>query len=150
MMRREIAYKLAGRRHQHENVLDTVHSHGDLRFSADPPGQVERALAVLQAMPHLSARLAPHDGMISLSYELAHFSLRSIEEHLLAQGFHLDDSFVAKMLRSLTHFREETQMRNAAMPQRLIKQSNQVYVKAYEHHQHGDHDDTPMELRDIK
>jgi len=150
MMRREIAYKLAGRRHQHENVLDAVHSHGDIRFASEPSGQTERALTVLQAMPNLGASHVSHEGMISVSYELAHYNLRMIEDHLLSLGFLLDDSFVARMLRSLTHFREETQMRNASLPQRLIKQSNQVYVKAYDQHPHGDHDDTPMELREIK
>ena len=36
------------------------------------------------------------------------------------------------------------------MPQRLIKKSNEIYVKAWEHHAHGDHDDTPLELREDK
>jgi len=35
-------------------------------------------------------------------------------------------------------------------PQRLIKQSHEVYVKAWGAHLHGDHDDTPQELRDYK
>jgi len=149
-MRREIAYKLAGRRHQHGNALDEAHSHTELRFSGEPTGQAEKAMLLLQSLPNLRVRPGLQARTLHLSYELAHYQFRMIENHLLELGFHLDDSLVARMLRSLTRFREETQMRNAAMPQRLIKQSNQVYVKAYEHHPHGDHDDTPVELREIK
>ena len=32
--------------------------------------------------------------------------------------------------------------------ERLIKQSNEVYIQAWDHHVHGDHDDTPLELRE--
>jgi len=45
------------------------------------------------------------------------------------------------------YFCEETQMRNMRVPERLIKKSHLVYSKAWEHHPHGDRDDTPAELR---
>ena len=149
-MRRETAYKLAGRKHQHDNVLDEAHCHHIMCFAAEPAGQTERALTVLQQMAYLKAEPARHANSLSVRYELSHHSLRELEANLTEQGFTLDQSWVSRIRRALAHFCEDTQTRNAASPQRLIKQSNQVYVKAWEHHPHGDHDDTPVELREIK
>lgn len=148
MMRRETAYKLAGRHHRSDNALEGVFNHHELRLAAQD--QIEKALSVLGSVPGLCAARAALPHVLHLDYALAHCSLRAIENLLIEHGVRLDDSVGAKMRRSLTHFREDTQIRNAASPQRLIKQSNQVYVKAYEHHPHGDHDDTPPELREIK
>ena len=150
MMRREIAYKLAGRVHQAGNALEGLFSHHDLRLSALTEDEITKALVVLHAQPGLSVLRMAQTNVLHLDYALAQCSLRMIENLLIGHGVALDDSVGARMRRALTHFREDTQIRNAASPQRLIKQSNQVYVKAYEHHPHGDHDDTPPELREIK
>lgn len=150
MMRRETAYKLAGRKHMHGNVLADMQCEHVLRFAAEPRGQVEAALRWLGQQPHLNATPARYDDSIFLVYDLAHYSLRQIELMLEEQEFVLDDSLISRLKRAMTHFCEETRRRNAAAPQRLIKQSNQVYVKAWEHHPHGDHDDTPPELREYK
>jgi hypothetical protein len=150
MMRRETAYKLAGRKHLHENVLADALCEHVLRFAAEPMGQAGAALQWLHDQPHLNASLARNGDSIFLTYDLAHYSLKQIERRLEEQGFVLDDSLISRLKRSMTHFCEETRRRNAEAPQRLIKQSNQVYVKAWEHHPHGDHDDTPPELREYK
>jgi hypothetical protein len=49
----------------------------------------------------------------------------------------------SKLMRTVVYFCEETQMRNMRVPERLIKKSHEVYSKAWEHHPHGDHDETP-------
>lgn len=150
MMRRETAYKLAGRRHLQGSTLEETHCSHVLRFAPAPAGQASRALAWLQEQPFLRAEAMRQDDALLVTYDLAHYSLLSIEQALAVQGFVLDDSLISRLKRSLTHFCEETQRRNAQSPQRLIKQSNQVYVKAWEHHPHGDHDETPPELREFK
>jgi hypothetical protein len=150
MMRRETAYKLAGRKHQHDNALDGAHCHHIMRFAAEPAGQLARALAVLGQVAYLRVEMGRHADTLSVSYALSHHSLRELEAYLTEQGFVLDQSWVSRIRSAFAHFCEDTQARNASSPQRLIKQSNQVYVKAYEHHPHGDHDDTPVELREIK
>jgi hypothetical protein len=53
-------------------------------------------------------------------------------------------------MRALIVFSEETELDNLQQPERLIKKSNEVYIKAYEHHPHGDHDDTPPDVREYK
>lgn len=151
MMRRETAYKLAGRKHLHGNALADAHCEHELRFAGGTgEREIERALNFLQGFPYLIAEAGRAPDSLHLTYDLAHYSLRQIESALEAEGLHLDDSLISRLKRSLTHFCEETRCRNATAPQRLIKQSNQVYVKAYEHHPHGDHDDTPPELREYK
>lgn len=149
-MRRETAYKLAGRKHLHGNALADALCEHELRLAAAEAAQVEQALAFLQSLPYLQAEPSHHQGSLHVTYDLAHYSLRKIEAALEEQGFHLDDTLISRLKRSLTHYCEETRSRNATSPQRLIKQSNQVYVKAWEHHPHGDHDDTPPELREYK
>ncbi|MDO6385517.1 hypothetical protein [Uliginosibacterium sp. 31-12] len=150
MMRRETAYKLAGRKHLHENALAEALCEHELRFAQYPEGQSARALLFLQNQPWLHVEPGVHAESLHVCYDLAHYSLRGIEQALEAEGFCLDDSLISRIKRSLTHFCEETRSRNATAPQRLIKQSNQVYVKAWEHHPHGDRDETPPELREFK
>lgn len=149
-MRRETAYKLAGRKHQHSNALDDAHCHHEIRFSAEPAEQASQGLERLLQLAYLRAEPGRDARSLHVSYELSHHSLRELEAYLEESGLVLDQSWPSRLRRSLTHFCEDTQMRNASLPQRLIKQSNQVYVKAYEQHPHGDHDDTPVELREIK
>ncbi|MEN3113034.1 hypothetical protein ACFONG_16220 [Uliginosibacterium paludis] len=150
MMRRETAYKLAGRKHLQVDALAEAQCEHVLRFASEPPAQVIAALAWLHEQPFLRATPTRQADAVLLTYDLAHYCLRQIEMMLEEQGFILDDSLVSRLKRAMTHFCEETRRRNAGSPQRLIKQSNQVYVKAWEHHPHGDHDDTPPELREYK
>lgn len=147
-MRRETAYKLAGRKHQHSDALAEQVQHHELRLATQLPGARDQALALLLEVPHLRAEPGEHPASLMLSYDLAHHSLTEIEALLQAAGLVLDDSLLSRLKRSIAHFVEETQARNASTPQRLIKQSNQVYVSAYAHHPHGDHDETPPELRE--
>lgn len=150
MMRRETAYKLAGRKHHHESELEHELRRQEIRFFSLPAGQSERASTLLGRMPGLGVSAGRRPDSITVRYDLAHYTLRTIETHLEEAGFHLDNSLLAKLRRALVYFCEDTRCRNAEAPQRLIKNSNEVYVKAYEHHLHGDHDDTPLDLREDK
>ncbi len=89
--------------------------------------------------------LAPYS--LSIWYEIGDYSMEGLEAALVRQGFHLDNSLYSRLMRTVVYFCEETQMRNLRVPERLIKKSHEVYSKAWEHHPHGDHDDTPPELR---
>ena len=65
-------------------------------------------------------------------------------------GFHLDRSLLIRLHRALIYYVEDTQVHNLRSPERLIKQSHEVYIQAYAHHLHGDRDETPPELREFK
>lgn len=116
---------------------------------AQPPQetQVELVRQLLDGIDGLTVvTLAPH--CLQVTYTLTEFTLAGLEKALISQGFRFQNSWYRRLERSLIHFWEETQLRNMRVPQRLIKKSNEVYVKAWEQHPHGDCDETPLELRE--
>lgn len=151
-MRRETAYKLAGRRHgeHHGAVVSGLHKQREIRFRPLPPNQVEQACSALRALKGLQAKPAARADAICVEYSILEYSLESIETSLSDAGFHLDQSLVSKLVRAFVYFVEDTQIHNLRSPERLIKKSSEVYIKVYDHHPHGDHDDTPPELREYK
>jgi len=124
--------------------------HRELRFSALPENQTQRALILLRGLDGLSVERIEGRRALSVSYDIFNFTLEGLEEPLTQQGFHLDNSLFSKLMRALIRYCEQTQLHTLRSPQRLIKKSNEVYVKAWDHHLHGDHDDTPPELREYK
>jgi hypothetical protein len=124
--------------------------HREIRFSALRPGQVDRARVMLCELEGLEVETGLLVTSLSVWYEVTDHTLQGLEAGLVAKGFHLDNSLYAKLVRAIVYFCEDTQLRNMRQPERLIKKSNEVYVKAWEHHPHGDHDDTPPELREYK
>lgn len=113
-----------------------------------PPGQVENAFDLLNGLEYLDVSHGPHALGLTVTYDLVDYTLEGLENALRKVGFHLDTSLYSKIVRALVYFTEETQLRNLQEPTRLIKQSNQVYIEAYQHHMHGDRDDTPPEARE--
>lgn len=124
--------------------------HRELRFHALPAGQAERARTLLEGLGSLRISGQPRDTVLTIEYKVTEFTFCGLEAALREQGFHLDGSLYMKMVRALVYFCEDTQLRNLRQPERLIKKSNEIYVQAYAHHPHGDHDDTPTELREYK
>lgn len=122
----------------------------ELRFAALPPNQTERALVLLRGLERLRVEPAAGRRALFVSYDIFDYTLEGLEEALMQQGFHLDNSLFSKLMRALIRYCEQTQLHTLRSPQRLIKKSNEVYVKAWDHHLHGDHDDTPPELREYK
>ena len=122
----------------------------ELRFAALPEGQTLRALTLLRGLDGLRVDSIAGRRALSVSYDIFNYTLEGLEEALTQQGFHLDNSLFCKLMRALIRYCEQTQLHTLRSPQRLIKKSNEVYVKAWDHHLHGDHDDTPPELREYK
>lgn len=150
-MRRETAYKLAGRHHDHPIVAAGLYKEREIRFAMFPPRQADQALKSLRALKGL--QVAPHgdrEHSLVVGYSVLDFTLEILEEALRDAGFHLENSLYVKLHRAVVYFCEETQRHNVESPERLIKKSNEVYVQVYEHHLHGDHDDTPPEFREYK
>lgn len=152
MLRRETAYQLAGRRHR--SAEDRLPEDGacerEIRFDHISPAQLEQASVALAAIPGVKVWPASTPDALNVSYNLALHTCDELEEQLEKLGLTLDHSLYGRLRRAMVHFCEETRRRNLSAPQRLIKQSSEVYVQAYEHHPHGDHDDTPPELRQAK
>lgn len=149
-MRRETAYKLAGRKHDHPVAGSGLDKEREIRFAQYPPGQAERAFQALRMLKGVFVRPGDRDNAVVVRYSVLDYSLELIEEALCDAGYHLDSNLYSKLVRALVYFCEETQRHNLLSPERLIKKSNEVYITVYDQHPHGDHDDTPPELREYK
>lgn len=121
--------------------------HRELRFAALPPGQVEEATKLLAGLEGMEVDHGELPNTLSIWYDVSAYTLQGLEAALRKQGFHLSNKLYIKMVRALVYYCEETQLRNMRVPERLIKKSHEVYSKAWDHHLHGDHDETPPELR---
>ena len=130
---------------------------GDLRknreilFAKFPPGQVPEAADDLQRIDEVDVQPKFEKRAVGVSYEVSVHTLRELDEHLIDRGYHLDNTLMSKLTRALIYYVEDTQLHNMGAPEKRLKRSSQeAYVKAWEHHPHGDHDDTPPEWREYK
>lgn len=120
-----------------------------LSFTRLPAGQAKEAFILLQNLPHLTVLSTVGDTGLIIRYELPFYTLEKIEVALIDQGFHLDNTLLTKLKRSLIHYLESTQCQNMAMPEQR-ERSRRIFAQVYEHHPHGDYDATPPELREYR
>lgn len=151
-MRRETAYKLAGRKHDNgaHHAVSGVAKTREIRFKDFPPGQAAQAWRSLAALRGVRVEAGPDELTLIVHYNVLDFTLQLLDEALVNAGFHLDRSLLIRLHRALIYYVEDTQVHNLRSPERLIKQSHEVYIQAYAHHLHGDRDETPPELREFK
>lgn len=121
----------------------------EICFNCLPPGQADRAVQLLGGLDDLELRAGPHGNSLVVSYNLLDYTLQGLENALIAQRFHLENSLLQKLRRALVYYCEEVQRANLKAPERQQK-ARRIFVQAYEHHLHGDHDDTPEEWREYK
>ena len=122
----------------------------EILFSRFPPGQVPEAADLLTGLEKLEAAPEVEKRAVAVEYDLTDYTLEGLEAGLVDQGFHLDNTLMSKLMRALIYYVEETQLHNLEAPERPIKSSSEAYAQAWERHPHGDHDDTPLELREYK
>ncbi|WP_018412307.1 hypothetical protein [Methyloversatilis thermotolerans] len=123
--------------------------HRELRFCRHCTRSTDEVLDTLDHLGRIRVT-AVLPRRVAIEYSLSDHSFRSIERHFGARGFVLDASPWMRLVRALLYFCEDTQLRNLRQPERLIKKSNEIYVQAWQQHRHGDHDDTPNELREYR
>lgn len=117
-------------------------------FNHLPPGQVERALALLVDLPGLMVtRLDEHT--LQLEYDVEEYALEDLETALGDQGFHLKATVLIRIRRALAYYCERVQRQNMSKPAPRTK-NYKAFVEAWEHRPHGDHDETPEEWRQYK
>ncbi|MDD2776000.1 MAG: hypothetical protein PHU06_08595 [Gallionella sp.] len=123
----------------------------DLVFAAEPECQVLQAFLLLDALPNCTVQRSDKPNTLVVSYHLQHHTLESLEKILLAQGFVLDDGFLHRIARQVIYYCEDTCCHNMDIPEHHTKKNEQeVFAEVYNHHLHGDRDDTPPELRKYK
>ncbi len=128
-----------------------LNKHHDITFSEEPPGQVERAYQLLSGLPDLKVEYGSASNTLRVSYNLHHYTLEGLENGLTEEGFHLDHSTLHNIGRKIIYYCEDTVCHNLDIPAHPTKMNErEIFVKAYDQVPHGDHDDTPPELRDYK
>lgn len=127
------------------------HKRREILFAKFPPNQASAAVELLGGLDSLRTATSSNSRAVIVDYHLLDYTLRGIEEGLVDQGFHLDNSLMSKLTRALINYCEETQLHNMYSKERRTKVcSNEAYAHAWERHPHGDHDDTPPEWREYK
>lgn len=122
----------------------------EILFSKFPPGQPPEAADDLRRLEVIEAQARENNRSLDVTYDLTRHTLRELDEHLVDKGYHLDNTLLTKLTRALIYYVEDTQLHNIDAPEKRLKRSQEAYVKAWENHPHGDHDDTPPEWREYK
>ncbi len=123
----------------------------ELVFSNDPANQIEQAYLLLSGLENFHVERGRQQNSLSIRYSVEHYSLRGLEKALAKEGFRIEYSFGGKLKKALIHYVEDVQYHNLKVPEPSTKKTPpEIFVNAYEHHPHGDHDDTPKELREFK
>jgi len=123
----------------------------EIVFNADPPGQLDRAYKLLSGLPHCKVEYGDSQNTLLVSYNLRHYTLNGLEDGLTEEGFHLDHSPLHSIGRKVIYYCEDTVCHNLDIPDHPTKMgAREVFIQAYEHQPHGDHDDTPPELREYR
>ena len=112
-------------------------------------GVLERAQVLLGGLANLRVDKGLEPNSLRISYSLRDFSLEGLEAALKKAGFYFKENLLNKLGKQLIYYCEEVQYHNLSTPEHLTKSNTPViFAKLYENHPHGDHDDTPKELRE--
>ncbi len=130
---------------------DEPHAYHDLFFAEEPAGQLERAYALLSGLEKLHSEKSAAPNCLHIRYSLLDYSLEGLEDALKKAGFCFKESLLNKLSKQLIYYCEDVQLHNMNTPEHMTKGNTPViFAKLYENHQHGDHDDTPKDLREFK
>ncbi len=121
----------------------------EIVFHALPEGQAVKARQLLHGLDGIEAEIGDRPNVLAVRYSIVLYTLEGLETALSEQGFHLDNSLLSKFKRALAYFVENVQRENLAANKPDAK-SQQVFMKVYEQHLHGDKDETPEEWRTYK
>lgn len=128
-----------------------LHKQRVLVFSHDPANQLDQAYLLLSGLENFHVEKAAQPNSLLVRYSIQHYSLEALEKALSREGFRLEAGLLDRLKKQLIHYCEDVQYHNLKTPEPRTKNNSQeIFVKAYDHHPHGNHDDTPKELREFK
>jgi len=114
-----------------------------LMFADEPANQIEQAFLLLSGLDNLQVENGPTSNSLLIRYSVEHYSLEGLEKALIKEGFTFNYGWLSKLKNGFIHYCEDVQYHNLKSPEPRTKNNSQeVFVKAYEHHPHGDHDYT--------
>ena len=123
----------------------------ELIFAEDSPNEVEQAYLLLSSMEKLKVEKGAQTNSLIIHYSLENYTHEGLENALLKDGFHFKESFFDKIHKHLVHYCEDVQYHNLSTPEHATKKNESgVFANVYDNHPHGNHDDTPKDLREYK
>ena len=126
-------------------------AHQDLYFADEPAGQLERAYELLSGLDKLKTERTSEPNHLRIHYSLREYSLEGLENALKQAGFCFKETLLNKITKRLIFYCEDVQQHNLDTPEHLTKLQNPtLFAKVYDRQPHGDHDDTPHDLREYK
>ncbi|TCP15558.1 hypothetical protein EV683_10185 [Crenobacter luteus] len=102
------------------------------------------AAALLNSLPGVAASPEADGQRLRLRYRLPEHTLGELLGQLEAAGFRPDDSLLQQARLTLAAYREDVQLHNLETPPVETKPRD-AYSVVYQHHPHGDADDTTPE-----
>ena len=122
----------------------------DIHFSVLHPDKEQARTAVLllngiQGIETVSLVAPTH---IQLTYNVLNITLKLIEDTLIELGFHLDNSLLYILKRSLYHYTEETQRANLGCCADQCKCTRDIFINRYQQLKHGCRDERPRYWRE--
>jgi hypothetical protein len=132
------------------NQLD-LNKQRELVFAGEPANQTEQAYALLDGLPDCEVKHSSEPNTLLVNYSLEHYTLEGLDRALAEQGFVLENSLLHRIGRQIIYYCEDTEIHNMDIPDHPTKKrEEEIFIQAYDHQLHGDHDDTPPESRKYK
>jgi hypothetical protein len=123
----------------------------ELVFANEPAGQIEQAYVLLDGLPNCEVERSHKPNTLVVGYSLENYTLEGLDRALAEQGFVLDNSLLHRIGRQVVYYCEDTEIHNMGVPDHPTKKrEEEIFIQAYDHQLHGDHDDTPPESRKYK
>lgn len=128
-----------------------LHKERLLVFTEEPADQVEQAYLLLSGLNNFEVERGPGKFSLRIRYSVVHYSLEGLQKALLKEGFRFNFSLLDRIKHTLVHYCEDVQYHNLKTPEPRTKNNSQeVFVKAYEQHPHGDRVETTPESSEAK
>lgn len=123
----------------------------ELLFTAEPAGQVTRALELLGELPNLKTVCSENINALDVHYSLEYYTLAGLENALEQEGFLLDRSFLHQISRNIIHYCEDTCRHNMEIRGYVTKQNEKgVFVEVCGQHTHHELAAKPPEQREYE
>lgn len=122
--------------------------HREIRFQVphSDPEQARSAAFLLADADGIIGLEATAPLVLGLSYDVRYITLLDVEQALESVGFHLDNSLMSKLRRTLWHYAEETQRDNMGC-RNNPNCTARIFVNRYQQTAHGCRDERPAHWR---
>ncbi|TJZ78871.1 hypothetical protein [Chitiniphilus eburneus] len=118
----------------------------ETRIRLDHGVDATAAAQLLGALPEVVVHVRRDRHGLIVRYPLALHSHTQLEFLLIESGYALANGPLARLARAIRRYAEQVARDNCVIPEHQLK-ARDVYARVWEHHPHGDHDETPEELR---